>query len=259
MDTQRQRYASDLTDTQWDKIQHFFEGMRHRKWPKRELLNGVLYVLENGIKWRNLPHDFPPWKTVYSFFKRAKDKGIWEDMSAYVTEISREKSGRDALPTYGIIDSQSAKTVYSGDARGIDGGKKIKGRKRHIVVDTSGRILGAEVHQANMHDTKSGILALRVAKDFFPTITACCGDAGYRGTFEREAATELGVEVDIVARNQEDGWKILPKRWVVERTFSWFCNYRSLSKDYEVLSSTEVAFIYLTNIHILLKRLDKNI
>ena len=201
----------------------------------------------------------PRGKRSILFLKGPKIRGYGKICQHKLLEFQEKNLDVTRCPLMGLSIPKVLKLSIPAMPEALTGEKKIKGRKRHIVVDTSGRILGAEVHQANMHDTKSGILALRVAKDFFPTITACCGDAGYRGTFEREAATELGVEVDIVARNQEDGWKILPKRWVVERTFSWFCNYRRLSKDYEVLSSTEVAFIYLTNIHILLKRLDKNI
>lgn len=161
------------------------------------------------------------------------------------------------MPSYGIIDSQSVKTVYAANGRGIDGGKKIKGRKRHIVVDIQGNILHAEVHAANIHDTRSGLPVLKGAYEKFPSIIAVCGDAGYRGTFERDARAELGLAVDIVARNETKNWQILPKRWVVERTFAWFGNYRRLSKDYEYLTCSEVAYIQISHIHTLLKRLSK--
>lgn len=135
--------------------------------------------------------------------------------------------------------------------------KKIKGRKRHIVVDTQGNILHVEVHAANIHDTKSGIMPLAGAVEKFPSLVAVCADAGYRGTFEKDAKVQLGLEVDIVERQPGADWQILPKRWVVERTFAWLGNYRRLSKDYEHLSSSEVAYIQVAYIHILLKRLTK--
>ncbi len=136
--------------------------------------------------------------------------------------------------------------------------KKIKGRKRHIVVDILGNLLHVEVHAANIHDTKSGILPLRGAHELFPSIIAVCADSGYRGTFEHDAMAELGIEVDIIERQKGINWQILPKRWVVERTFAWLGNYRRLSKDYEYLNSSEVAFIQIAHIHTLLKRLSKS-
>lgn len=124
MEIKRQPYATDLTDSQWEAIAPLFKGMRNRYWPKRELLNALHYKIDNGCKWRNLPHDFPPWKTVYTFFLRAKKSGLWDEILEFLVEISRQIEGRDAEPTYGIIDSQSVKTTSSNEARGIDGGKK---------------------------------------------------------------------------------------------------------------------------------------
>lgn len=124
MKTTRRPYATDLTDNQWDAIELLFIGMRNRHWTKRELLNAVLYKLDNGCKWRNLPHDFPPWQTVYSFFRRAKKSGLWDDLLQYLVEITRQIENRTAMPSYGIIDSQSVKTVSCNEDRGIDGGKK---------------------------------------------------------------------------------------------------------------------------------------
>lgn len=122
----RKSYATDLTDSQWNVIAPLFSQMRNRKWPKRELVNAVLYVLTTGIQWRNLPHDLPPWKTVYSFFSRAKDTGLWDDIMQMLVEITRQLEGRNAQPSYAIIDSQSVKTICASDERGIDGGKKNK-------------------------------------------------------------------------------------------------------------------------------------
>ena len=126
METTRKPYATDLTDSQWEAVEPLFAGMRNRQWPKRELLNAMLYKVDNGCKWRNLPHDFPPWKTVYSFFRRAKISGLWDELLQFLVGITRQIEDRTADPTYGIIDSQSVKTVSSSEDRGIDGGKKNK-------------------------------------------------------------------------------------------------------------------------------------
>lgn len=136
-------------------------------------------------------------------------------------------------------------------------GKKIKGRKRHIVVDTQGNLLHAVVHAANIHDTKSGTWPLVGVLDKYPTIIGICADAGYRGTFEDDVKSQFGLEVDIVERAPGQNWQILPKRWIVERTFAWFGNYRRLSKDYEILTDSEVSYMEIAFIHILLKRKSK--
>lgn len=124
MEIKREPYATDLTDSQWEAIAPLFAGMRNRYWPKRELLNALLYKIDNGCKWRNLPHDFPPWKTVYTFFRRAKKSGLWDEILGFLVEITRQIEGKNAEPTYGIIDSQSVKTMSRNEDRGIDGGKK---------------------------------------------------------------------------------------------------------------------------------------
>ena len=124
MEINRSPYSTDLTDYQWEVIEPLFQGMRNRLWPKRELLNAILYKIDNGCKWRNLPHDFPPWQTVYSFFRRAKESGLWDELLKYMVEITRQIENKSSEPTYAIIDSQSVKTVSSNEERGIDGGKK---------------------------------------------------------------------------------------------------------------------------------------
>ena len=157
------------------------------------------------------------------------------------------------MPTYGIIDSQSAKTVLASEERGIDGGKKIKGRKRHIVVDTQGNLLAVVVHAANIHDTKSGINPARKAFVKYPTIEKFCGDDGYRKSFEQDVLTELGLGVDISKRIKPQ-FEILPKRWVVERTFGWANHSRRLYKDVEIKTQHEENMFVISHLHTLLKR-----
>ena len=157
------------------------------------------------------------------------------------------------MPTYGIIDSQSAKTVLASDDRGIDGGKKIKGRKRHIVVDTQGNLLAVVVHAANIHDTKSGINPARKAFEKYPTIQKFCGDDGYRKSFEQDVLEQLGLVVDISKRIKPE-FEILPKRWVVERTFGWANHSRRLYKDVEIKTEHEENIFMISHLHTLLKR-----
>ena len=175
-------YPTDLTDAQWSEIEPLYSGMRNRKWSKRELTNAVLYIVKTGCQWRQLPHDFPPYQTVYSFFSRGAKSGLWEKILAHLVEKIRKDAGKSAEPHYALIDSQSVKTVADNEKRGIDGEKKAKGRKRHAVIDTMGNLLGIVVHAANIHDTKSGILAAQKACKKYPSIQAFCADAGYRGT-----------------------------------------------------------------------------
>lgn len=164
-------YASDLTDKQWEMIQEHFSTRNYgksRKHSQRTLINGVLYVVKTGCQWRFLPKDFPQWKTVYSFYKRAKDRGRWEKVMRDLVEKSRIQMGRSADPSYSLIDSQSVKTTGAAEDRGSDGGKKIKGRKRHIVTDTQGHLLHIKVHAANTHDTVAGGPVLEEALKKYP-------------------------------------------------------------------------------------------
>ena len=164
------------------------------------------------------------------------------------------KAGRSAAPTYGIIDSRSVKTVYASEDRGIDGGKKVKGRKHHIVTDVMGNLLSVVVHAANIHDTVAGFEPARRACLRYPSIEAFCGDGGYRGTFVDVVKRRLGLRVDISERITPK-FTILPKRWVVERTFAWMGHSRRLSKDYEIASRSAEDMVRISHIHTLLKML----
>jgi len=166
---------------------------------------------------------------------------------------TRATAKRKPGPTYGIIDSKSVKTTLACEDRGIDGGKKIKGRKRHIVVDTMGNLLAVKVHAANIHDTKSGINPAKSAYEKYPTIKKFCGDAGYRKSFEEAVAEQLGLAVDISKRIKPE-FEVLPKRWVVERTFAWSDNSRRLSKEFEIKTAHAENIFMISHLHTLLKR-----
>ena len=166
---------------------------------------------------------------------------------------NRIKAGRNASPSYGIIDSQSVKTIYASEDRGIDGGKKVKGRKRHIVVDTMGNLLSVVVHAANIHDTKSGIDPALEAFFWYPTIKKFCGDEGYRKSFEEDVLEQLGLHVDISERISPK-FVVIQKRWVVERTFAWMGHSRRLSKDYEISVDSAETMVKISHLHTLLRR-----
>jgi len=247
-------YPSDLTDSQWESISDFFPSGNKSGIHKRSLVEAVLYLVDNGCKWRALPHDYPKWSTVKSFNYRAVEKGVWEKVMTALVKETRKRAGRDTTPSYAIIDSQSVKTSSSNDSRGFDGGKKVKGRKRHIITDTMGNILAVLVHAANIHDTKIGIYPAKKAYDKYPTIKRFCGDEGYRKTFVNDIWEWLGLGVDISKRIKPT-FEVLPVRWIVERTLAWIANSRRLSKDYEIRSAIAENMIFISHSHTLLKRL----
>jgi putative transposase len=249
-------YQTCLTDKQWKLISRYFKHGNRSKYHKRTLVNAVLYLVKTGCQWRMLPKNFPPYQTVHSFFRRARLKSVWKKVLFALTALSRIKAGKKASPTYCLIDSQSAKTTSASEERGIDGGKKVKGRKRHIVTDTMGNILAVVVHAANVHDTVAGIMALRKAFELYPSLKGVCADAGYRKTFVKDAA-ELGLPVDISEKIKPGEWEILPFRWIVERTFAWQNNYRRLSKDFEITLSSEESYVMIAHAATLIRRLGK--
>lgn len=207
--------------------------MREYKYSKRELLNAVLYLVDNGCKRRALPHEFPPYSTVHSFYRRARISSLWDKILQHLVGVTRKRAGRNPNPTYAIIDSQSVDTAYKSEQVGYDGGKKTKG----------------------INATKAGIFPTVKAFRYYPTIQVICADAGYRKTFVANVETVLGLNVDISPKIKSVGFHVIPKRWVVERTFAWFGNSRRLDKDLEKTISSQEAMIKISHIHTLLKRL----
>lgn len=251
-------YHSDLTKREWKIIRGFFttRAGRGRKpsHPRRYIVEAIFYLVRSGCQWRMLPRHFPPWQTVYGHFRRWNLNGVWEQVLDELNRKRRSQLGRKASPSYGIIDSQSVKTMYASDEIGIDGGKKIKGRKRHHVVDILGHLLHVSVHAANIHDTKAAPAVLTRVSDKFPGITAYSADAGYRGTTVNYVESKLKLACHISTKIK-DGFAVLPKRWVVERTFAWIGNFRRLSKDYEILTGTAENIVRLAMIKIMLGKL----
>jgi putative transposase len=259
--SERKPYPTDLTDEQWSHIEPLWppekkEG-RPRSVSPREILNAILYVLRTGCAWRLLPHDFPGWSVVYSTFRRFKLSGLWKRIHDSLREDVREQAGRQPTPSAGAMDSQSVKTTDVGGVHGYDAGKKINGRKRHILVDTLGLLVALMVLPANIQD-RDGAKPLLENHAFgnLPRLERIWADGGYAGQLVEWVAENSNCTLEIVKRSDDvKGFKVLPHRWIVERTFGWFNKYRRLSKDYERLTDTSESTIYLTMTHIMVRRL----
>lgn len=249
-------YSTSLTDAQWQGIKNFIpQNDRKRKYDLRAIWDGILYWNKAGCQWRLLPNDFPKWKMVYYYFTKWAEMGVIEDIMHRVNEIIRIKAGKQAQPSMVIIDCQSVKTTPVGGIRGFDGNKKIVGRKRHVIVDTMGNVLSVVVHAAHLHDTAMAELVVRRFREVFFKAKKIVADGGYRGKLIETLKLKHNIDMEIVMRTDiNKGFKILPMRWVVERTFAWFNGYRRLSKDYEFLTENSEAAIHLAAIKINLNK-----
>ena len=258
----RKPYPSDLSDAEWEIIEPLLprpQGKgRPRVHPLREILNAIFYIVRSGCVWRMLPHDFPPWQTVYHYYRLWRKDGTWERINAALRTQVRVAAGRDPEPSAGILDSQSVKTTAIPGPRGYDAGKKVNGRKRHLLVDTLGLLLTVVVHVASLQDRDGAKLVLEKIRGRFPRLQLIWADGAYAGQLVDWVKRVCGLVLEIVKRPAGvKGFQVLPRRWVVERTLGWLERYRRLSKDYEVLPESSEAMVYIAMIHLMVRRLGR--
>jgi transposase len=254
-------YDTSLTDEQWALIEPMVPPAKKLGRPRtdpRRILDAVLYVVKSGIQWRLLPHDFPCWKTVYHVFRKWALNHTWEALNARLRAQVRALAGKRSRPTAAILDSQSVKSDPHGGAVGYDAAKRIKGRKRHLLVDTLGLILGIHVTAADVPEREGAQGLLERTLLWFTWLRLLWVDSGYAGPNFADWVQNLRpkLEVTVVKRTDNlSGFKVLPRRWVVERTFGWLMRHRRLVRDYETSESSAEAWVYITMIRIQIRRL----
>jgi putative transposase len=254
-----QSYPTDLTDEQWKRLEPCLPsakpGGRPRTVDLRGVTNAILYLERAGCAWRLLPHDFPPWQTVYTYFRKWKLDGTWDRIHDIFCRSVRLLSGRKEQPSAGILDSQSVKTAGKAEDKGYDAGKKVSGRKRHLLVDTLGLIIAVVVHSAGVQDYDGARPILEKIPKTRPRLKLIWADYVYRPLIDW-FKSHCGRILEIVRRPANaKGFQVQPRRWIVERTFAWLGRYRRHSKDYETLTASSEAHIKIAMINLMLKRI----
>lgn len=257
----RIHYRTDLTNAQWAIIKQFIPPQKQgpKQICRRRILNAIWYLVRTGCQWRNLPHSFPKWKTVYNVFWHWRKDGVWQNIHDALCRLVRKKQGRKPTPSVGMIDSCSVRTTESGGERGYDAGKKVNGRKRHIIVDTLGLIMAVVIHTADVQDQVGAKWVMAELGDRFRRLLVIFADSAYaRCGLPEWVSTVFGWLLQPVLRPVGvKGFVILPKRWIVERTFAWINKFRRHSKDYERNTDSSKAMIHIAMTIRMIKLLEK--
>lgn len=251
------RYPSDMSTKEWRIIKPLLPSeAANQKNDLRQVCNAIFYVNVTGCQWRSLPFEYPPWSSSYYHFDKWSQDGTLETINTTLCQMDRRRRKRTATPTGALIDSQSVKTAKEATEVGFDGGKLVKGHKRHILTDTVGNMLNVVVSAANVSDIAGGKQVMTKMVETCATIKKIWADGTYRGGLVDWVRETLDATLEVVEREPgQKGFKVQPKRWVVERTFAWLGNYRRLSKDYERLIRNSEGMIYLASIKTMLKRI----
>lgn len=253
-------YPTDLTDSQWQAIKLLLPAkiwQRKRKQSLRAIINGILYVVKGGISWRMMPHDLPDWRLVYYYFRQWASQGLVQQIHDQLVTKVRLQAGREASPSLGLIDSQSVKTMSVTTLKGYDGNKKLTGRKRFVIVDVMGLVLALRLTSANIGERAGALLLFTALGQRFTRLKTLLADQGFDGVAflaTVKATYQLSVEV-VCGVLGVKGFQVLPKRWIVERTFGWWAFHRRLAKDYEVKESHAEAVIYWTMIRLMARKI----